>query len=91
MVDGKAVVKNKAGIHCRPSTLIIQKVGEYPDCTFQLNSSKGDIDLGSILSLISLGISHGEEVTIVVEGEDEKKALPELLELFSTEFDFPPR
>ena len=86
----KVKVKNEAGIHCRPSSLIIQKVLDYPECSFNVERSRGEADLTSILTLISLGIKQGEEVKITVNGPDEEEACSEVAELFAYEFDFPP-
>ena len=79
---------NKDGIHCRPSSIIMQKVQEYPDCLFIIESSKGEIDLSSILGLISLGLECGDSVSIKVEGPDEEKVCEEIAEIFSTNFGF---
>ena len=91
MVEKKINVRNKAGIHCRPSSLIIQKVIDFPDCSFKATCSKGESDLTSILTLISLGIEQGEDVEITVNGPDEEEACQEIAELFAYEFDFPPK
>ncbi len=91
MVVKKVKIRNEAGIHCRPSSLIMQKVQEYSDCSFKLVTAKGETDLTSILSLMSLALEQGEEVEISAEGYDEEKACSELAELFAFEFDFPPK
>ncbi|HJO94154.1 MAG TPA: HPr family phosphocarrier protein [Victivallales bacterium] len=91
MVTKKTTITNKAGIHCRPSSRIMQKVMEYPDCTFKIESTKGEADLTGILSLMSLGLECGEEVKITVDGPNEENICEELVELFSFDFDFPPR
>ncbi|MCP4178801.1 MAG: HPr family phosphocarrier protein [bacterium] len=91
MVTKKATIINKAGIHCRPSSRIMQKVMEYPDCAFKIETSKGEADLTSILSLMSLGLECGEEVKITVDGPNEESISEELVELFSFDFDFPSR
>ena len=91
MAEKTVKVKNEAGIHCRPSSRIMQKVLEYPDCTFNLETSKGSADLSSILSLMSLGLQKGDKVTIKVEGTNEQSACDEIADLFGYEFDFPPR
>jgi phosphocarrier protein HPr len=91
MAEKTVKVKNEAGIHCRPSSRIMQKVLEYPDCTFNLETSKGSADLSSILSLMSLGLQKGDKVTIKVEGSNDEAVCDEIADLFEYEFDFPPR
>jgi len=88
MVVKKVKIRNEAGIHCRPSSLIIRKVTDFSKCSFNLECSKGETDLTSILSLLSLAIELGEEVNITVIGPDEEEACREIAELFACEFDF---
>lgn len=91
MTEKTVVVKNKAGIHCRPSSEILSAVEKYPGVSFGVKTAKGDCELTSILSLLSLGIQCGDEVTLKVEGPGEETACEEIAGLFSYEFDFPPR
>ena len=91
MVEKTVTVKNEAGIHCRPSSEIMTAVQKFPDCSFHLTTSKGEADLTSILSLISLGLGKGDTVTVRVEGEEKEKACAEITALFEYEFDFPPQ
>jgi len=90
MVEATAEVKNYAGIHVRPSGVIIQAVQGYSGriCV----EAKGMVvDLSNIMGLIALGLTQGDTVQISVEGPDEKEVLEKLCELFSRNFDFPPR
>ena len=89
MIEKKLKVINSAGIHCRPSSLILEAVGKYSDCQFKVTAPNGEAHLDSILGLLSLGIHCGDEVTLYVEGEGEEQAAEEIGELFEREFDFP--
>lgn len=91
MTEQKTIVKNKAGIHCRPSSMIMLAAQEFSSCNIRIKSAKGDSDLSSILSLISLGLENGDEVTVLAEGEREDEAAARIADLFAYEFDFPPR
>ena len=91
MAVNKVKIRNEAGIHCRPSSLIMQKVLEYPDCSFNVECSKGEADLTSILTLMSLALEQGEEVKVTVNGPDEEEVCRKVSELFAYEFDFPPQ
>lgn len=88
MVEKKTVVKNSAGIHCRPSSVILTEVQKYPNHKFKVSCTAGESDLSSILSLLSLGIQYNEEVTISVEGENEEEVCQKIADLFAYEFDF---
>ena len=91
MISKTVKISNAYGIHCRPSSRIMHRVLAYPECTFMLKTQKGDIDLTSILELISLGLENGEDVTLEVNGVNEKAACDEISSLLAYNFDFPPR
>ena len=86
-------IKNKAGIHCRPSSAILTVImNEFPGHKFTVTAPDGsEIDLASILNLISLGLQCGESATLRVEGENEDAAIAKVGDLFEYEFDFPPK
>lgn len=85
-------VRNAAGIHCRPSGVILNAVKEeFPYHSFTVRTADGVTELDSILSLISLGLCKGDQAELSVEGPDEEKAIQRIGDLFEFEFDFPPR
>jgi len=51
----------------------------------------GQTDLKSVLGLLMLGLEHGHEVRLAVTGPDEEAFCRQLVDLFETDFDFPPR
>ena len=91
MQERKFTVRNKAGIHCRPSGVILNTIkNEFPNHYIEVASPNGStLEINSILSLISLELSCGTEATLRVEGIDEEIAVKKLGDLFETEFDFP--
>ena len=85
-------IRNKAGIHCRPSGVILNAIrDEFPGHRFRLAAPAGEIELESMLDLLSLGLSRGTEARLIVEGPDPDRALKRIGDLFEYEFDFPPR
>ena len=86
-------VRNSAGIHCRPSSVILNAINaNYSGKKFFVATDDGqEIEVNSILTLISLGMTNGTQAMLRVEGPDEDKAIQEIGDLFETEFDFPPR
>ncbi len=89
MIEINATIKNSAGIHCRPSALIIKAASAYAGKIQVDSPGHGTCTLRSVLDLISLGLEHGARVVIRVEGEDEAAFCRKLADLFETEFDFP--
>jgi len=51
--------------------------------------TKGDktLNAASILGVISLGIEHGDQITLAAEGENADAVLDSLVELLTTDMD----
>jgi phosphocarrier protein HPr len=90
MIEKSATVRNSAGIHCRPSAVIVTEAISYPG-TIHLKSAAGDADLRSLLTLVSLGLEAGATVRICVSGPDEEAFCDRVVEMFERHFDFPER
>jgi phosphotransferase system HPr (HPr) family protein len=90
MVEKKTEVRNEAGIHVRPSGVILEEAKDYPG-SIEVEANGTSMKLNNVMGLLSLGLVQGSEVTIRVEGPDEEKEAEKLAELFSRHFDFPPR
>ena len=79
-----------AGIHCRPSTLIVERMRGY-EGDLCVRRDGQESDLRSVLGLMALGLTEGERVEIRVAGRDEERTCEALVALFERRFDFPPR
>ena len=88
LVSRKVTIENSKGIHVRPAGLIVSSVQGYPGKIEVFASSKKRASLHSILSLLSLGLTAGEEVTLEVTGPDEEQVCSELALMFARQFDF---
>lgn len=86
-------VRNKAGIHCRPSGVILTAIkNEFPGLVFEIETPDGEVTrLDSMLNILALGLGRGSQATLRVSGGDEAAAAERIAALFETEFDFPPR
>jgi phosphotransferase system HPr (HPr) family protein len=87
VIERIAIVRNDAGIHCRPSAVIIKAASQYAG-EITVFTGAGDVDLHSMLALVALGLDVGSEVRIRVTGPDEEAFCALLAELFETRFDF---
>lgn len=90
MVERKAVVQNEAGIHCRPSAILVKEGCAY-EGDILITAASGTCTLRSALELIMLGLEKGTSVIIRVTGPREEEMVQKLVQLFETHFDFPPR
>ena len=88
MFEKKVRIINKAGIHCRPSSMIIAAAEAFPGHVFQLSSANGKSSLTSILDLLALGLQCGDSAVLQVTGPNEEEAGKKITELLEHEYDF---
>ena len=88
MIETKAIIRNAAGIHCRPTAEIIKIAVGY-DGIVTVVAKSGSCELGSALELLMLGLEEGAEVTLQIDGPDEEASADRFKKLFETNFDFP--
>lgn len=92
MQERLVTIRNHAGIHCRPASVILNAITqEFPYHSFEIESGPEVVELTGILALISLGLTCGTSAVLRVSGPDEEKAVRKIGDLFEKEFDFPPR
>jgi len=90
MMKTTATIRNSAGIHVRPSALIIEAIKDYQGKII-LKTDRMEAKLATAIDLLSLGLLRGDTVDIEVIGPQEKSICTKLKVLFETKFDFPPR
>lgn len=90
MVEATAIIRNSAGIHCRPSAAIVKALQSY-DGHLEVSTSNGSGDPRSIMGLLALCLEPGTKVRVRVEGPDESATASKLVELLETHYDFPHR
>ena len=90
MIRARATVRNRQGIHCRPSTVIARELRDYPG-GLKVFSAEGECDPRSVMDIMQLALEPGSTVWIEVDGPDEQGLCNRAVELFETHFDFPPR
>src|SRR5690625_7945419 len=64
----------ETGVHARPATLLVNKAGEY-ESEIELHYKDKNVNLKSIMGVMSLGIPQGAEVTMTAEGHDAEDAI----------------
>ncbi|MDR2482914.1 MAG: HPr family phosphocarrier protein [Treponema sp.] len=86
MVQQIVKVQNRAGIHARPSAMLVQTIKDFQSSIY-LEKGGDRINAKSIMGVITLGAAYGTEITIIAEGEDEQAALDALVRLFESRFE----
>jgi phosphocarrier protein len=76
------------GLHARPAALFCAKASKYTSILKVRNASTAShfVDAKSILFVLTLGVTSGQNVEVTAEGDDEKEAIAGLKELVEADF-----
>jgi phosphocarrier protein HPr len=85
MPEVKIVVDHKVGLHARPAAIFVKAANKFAS-DIQVTKEDRTINAKSILSVLTLGVNQGTEITIHAEGEDADAALQELVALVEDNF-----
>ena len=86
MTEKIVAVINRAGIHARPSALLVQTTKNFKSNIY-IEKNNDRINAKSIMGIITLGASYGTELKIIAEGEDEQAAVETIARLFESKFE----
>lgn len=86
MIEKKFKIKNKLGLHARPAALLAQTVAKFQSKVAIIKNGQ-EVDGDSILGIMMLAAEFGSEITVIVNGKDEKEAIKKIEELFAKKFD----
>lgn len=79
------VLKAETGLHARPASELAKLASKYK-CNVEIIVGDKKINAKSILAIMSAGIKTNTELEIVCDGEDEEKALDEIIQAFNNNF-----
>lgn len=85
MIKKKVKVLNEAGLHARPSSVLVKTASEFESDLF-IEMYGYRINGKSILGLLTLAAEHGSEMELIVDGPDEEQAMEVLSRLFENKF-----
>ncbi len=78
------ILKNETGLHARPAGLLAKTAAGY-GCKIHLRAGDAVVNAKSVMSVMSLGLEKGAEITVITEGADEAAALERLSSLIENE------
>lgn len=73
MIKKPVTVRTEGGLDARPIALLVQEASQYASQVY-IEVKDKKINAKSIMGMMSLTLSGGEEVTVVTDGTDEEKA-----------------
>lgn len=77
MKEFNYVITDEQGIHARPAGLFVKEATAC-SCRVMLQKGEKEVDAKRLLSVMSLGVKKGEEITVKTDGEDEEAAMEKL-------------
>jgi len=86
MIEKKLQIINKLGLHARAAAKLSHLANMYKADVFLIyNGDK--VNAKSLLGILTLAASVGNEITIQARGSDAKEAASAIAELFQRKFD----
>ena len=76
-VEQEIVVNNIHGLQARPAALFVQIANKF-DSAVQLEKDGDIVDGKSIIAVLSLGVTKGTKIKLILQGNDANEALMEL-------------
>jgi len=87
MIERDAVIRNKYGLHARPSAAFVQVASQFKSDISVLYEDK--LANGkSIISIMILAAECGARIRLKIDGDDEEEAMEAILNLISNKFNF---
>jgi phosphocarrier protein len=85
MIEREVTVRNRAGLHTRPASMIVRTASQY-DSEIFLRRDNYEINGKSVIGVMTLAAEQGATLTLIVEGEDEDAAADAVAALFEDGF-----
>ncbi|MEX2573927.1 MAG: HPr family phosphocarrier protein [Balneolaceae bacterium] len=85
MLKKKVTVLNEEGLHARPAASLVKLASKFKS-DFYIGMQGYQVNGKSILGVMTLAAEHGAELELIIEGNDEKKAMESLVRLFENKF-----
>lgn len=77
MVRKAVIVQREEGLGARPIAMLVQKASQFTSKVY-LEVGTKNINAKSIMGMMSLNVSSGDEVIVVTDGADEEAAAVEM-------------
>ncbi|WP_026657994.1 MULTISPECIES: HPr family phosphocarrier protein [unclassified Butyrivibrio] len=74
MITKSIEIKLPGGLEARPVAELVQLASRY-DSTVHIEAQSKKVNAKSIMGMMTLSLSSGEEVTVIADGSDEADAV----------------
>jgi len=80
MYEQQVTLTNEIGLHARPASIFIRAAVKFP-CDITVEKNGRSYNAKSIMSVLSMSASNGDELTIKASGDDEEEAVKSLVDV----------
>ncbi|MGP4019987.1 HPr family phosphocarrier protein [Saccharopolyspora sp. 5N708] len=87
MLERRVTVASKVGLHARPAALVAKAAAAQSVPITIRKDDTDPVEAGSILGLMTLGASYGDEVVLAAEGDGAEAALDQIAHLVASDLD----
>jgi phosphocarrier protein HPr len=85
VVSRVVTIKNRAGIHARPASQLVQLAQTFAS-SITIERETERINAKSIMGIIALGATYNTVLRVVAVGQDEEQAAAAIEKLFESKF-----
>lgn len=78
------VVESKCGLHARPASMVVSTANKFSS-NITLKKNDRAANAKSIMGVLSIAAARGDELEVIVEGQDEAEAITALGNLFKNQ------
>ena len=86
MTEQIVTITNRAGIHARPASVLVQAIKDYKSSIY-FEKGSNRINAKSIMGVLTLALGYKSEVKVIASGEDEEQAVETIIRLFESKFE----
>ncbi len=85
MLEEKLIIVNKLGLHARAAIKLVRLASQFKS-DIQVKRKQNEVNAKSIMGVMLLAASKGNEIELIVDGVDEVTALAQLKDLINNGF-----
>lgn len=83
MITKKIQIQLQNGLEARPVAVLVQVASQY-NSSIYVECDDRKVNAKSIMGMMTLGITAGEEVVVSANGDDEQTAMDDIVKYLST-------
>ena len=84
MIKQSIKIQLPSGLEARPVAVLVQVASQY-ESRIYVESNERKVNAKSIMGMMTLGLSSGEEVIVSADGTDEKEAIENIEKYLSSQ------